>query len=289
MTRGLRFGIAALVGGCGFDSSGATGGSAASTGTEGSTSTADDGEASTTTSQSASTGAATSTGADESGDVGATSGGSEVDSTGAGDPCAVDNGGCDDDATCSIDDHGEVVCTCHEGFEGDGSECTVVPALEMLRWELPCGVDLGLTCSADMNAMDSAVLVGEPGVIYAVELRIRGVLEQKAYSGGMDDGFWYEGGDPVFDAGWNATSLVISDPPQVFRYNNGPSSVWECVLVDVTRTVYVTAGATVSISVDTGNAIIVDNDSGVVVPDVDPAPEAFDGQFAQVDIVSIQL
>ncbi|HET6583750.1 MAG TPA: calcium-binding EGF-like domain-containing protein [Nannocystaceae bacterium] len=294
MTRVFGLAIAATLGGCGFDSSGSTAGQGGSTGGESSTTEADGAvttDVTTDGSQSAGADSTTSVGPDDTTGAGTTASeaGASESSTGAVDPCAVDNGGCDEDATCSLDDDGEVDCECDDGFEGDGEECTVVPALAMLRWNLPCGVDLGDTCTADMTAMDSAVLVGEPGVIYTVELRVRGVLESKAYANGTDDGAWYIGGDPVIDGGWNETTLEVSDPPQLFRYNNGTRGVWEPVAVDVTRTIHVTAGATVTIAVDTENAIIIDNDDGVVVPDVAPAPEAYDGQFAQVDILSIEL
>lgn len=290
MVRGGCFGIAVLLGGCAFDSSGSTGGQDASVGTESST-TDEVGDDATTASPSTGADAASTTGTDDGVDPGETSsdGGGDSSSTGGGDPCATDNGGCDEEATCTVDEQGKIDCECDQGFEGDGRECTVVPSLELLRWNLPCMVDLGDTCTSDMSALDSAVLVGEPGVIYAVELRIRGVLESKAYQNGMDDGSWYVGGDPVPDGGWNQTALEVSDPPQLFRYNNGLAGVWEPFAVDVTRIIHITAGATVTIAVDTENGIIIDNDDGVVVPDVEPAPEVYDGQFAQVDVLSIEL
>jgi hypothetical protein len=285
--RGIHCGIAALLGACSFDSTGGTGEGSSASATDVDTTAAadDDGTGTTSTASASESDSGTSTGADatSSGAVTTDDGGS----SGPPDPCAVDNGGCDEDATCSIDDDGEIECECPDGFDDDGEECTVVPALEVLRWELPCTDDLGATCTAATTASDSAVLVGETGVLYDVELRVRGVLEQKAYVGGVDDGLWYQGGDPLPDAGWNSTELAISDPAQIYRYNNGPSSVWECVEVDITRSVKVLAGATITISVANDNGIIITNDTEIVVPDVDPAPGAFDGQFAQLEAVSI--
>ncbi len=288
--RGIHCGVAALLVACSFDSTGGSGESASTTSGD-TTGMDDDGadDAPGTTSNGSMSGSESDTGpttdADSTSTAGATTddGG---DSSGEPDPCSVDNGGCDEDAECSVDDDGEVECECPDGFDGDGQECTVVPALEILRWELACGTDLGDTCTSDTSATDSAVLVAEPG-LYDVELRIRGVLEQKAYIGGVEDGVWYSGGDPLPDAGWNSTELTISDPAQVYRYNNGPSSVWEVVEVDITRSVKMTAGATITISVSNDNALMIDNDAGIVVDDIEPAPQAFDGQFAQLDAVSI--
>lgn len=287
--RGIHCGVAALVVACSFDSTGGTGEGSGATSAE-TTASADDDDGDDTTSNASMSGAESDTGGSTHVDSTTTAPGTSDDAgdtTGPADACAVDNGGCDEDAVCTVEDDGTVACACPDGFDGDGQECTVVPMLETLRWELPCGADLGDTCSADTSAMDSAVLVGEPGVLYDVELRIRGVLEQKAYIGGVDDGAWYSGGDPLPDAGWNSTELTISDPAQLYRYNNGPSSVWECVEVDITHVVKMSAGATISISVENDNAIMIDNDGGIVVADIEPAPEAFDGQFAQADAVSI--
>jgi len=41
----------------------------------------------------------------------------------AEDPCAINNGGCSHDATCTNADSGKT-CKCHTGFTGDGYTCT---------------------------------------------------------------------------------------------------------------------------------------------------------------------
>jgi len=40
------------------------------------------------------------------------------------DECAVNNGGCDPNAYCIINELGSVSCSCKGGYTGDGNTCT---------------------------------------------------------------------------------------------------------------------------------------------------------------------
>ena len=48
----------------------------------------------------------------------------EVDEGASTVDCAVDNGGCHPNATCEVDGQGEALCTCQNGWEGDGFSCS---------------------------------------------------------------------------------------------------------------------------------------------------------------------
>lgn len=38
-------------------------------------------------------------------------------------PCSINNGNCSKNAYCSLNDEDKVICTCKEGYEGDGYTC----------------------------------------------------------------------------------------------------------------------------------------------------------------------
>lgn len=198
---------------------------------------------------------------------------------------------CDPDAVCSV--VGDAIeCTCNEGYTGDGYTCVVVPALATLRWEMPCLPQLcGEACETELaETADAEVLTGEPGVLYDVTLRIRGVVEEKTYLGGTEDGHWHEGGEPADDA-FNEMYLDISAPPRRYWLNGGTSNQGWCVPLDYQRGVEVEAGATVTIGMfDPNTCQILNQDQPggdpIVIPDIPPAPNFYDGQFVQVDAVS---
>ncbi len=210
-----------------------------------------------------------------------------------GPSCAQSNGGCDPNATC-VDQDDSILCTCNPGYEGDGQQCSVDATLPTLRIEVLCldrenGCNT-LYCVVSSAESDQAMLTGDPAVIYEVTLRFRGVMEEKAYFGGFDDGLWNEGGWPL-DDGWNTYSLDISDPAQSYWLNSGAQETDHCEMVDYQQTVSIRGGSTVSVTMLDPNGCTTKNldDGGepIVIPMIPPAPEAFDGQFLQIDVVDI--
>lgn len=206
--------------------------------------------------------------------------------------CRDDDGGCDPNATCN-DDSGAVECTCNLGYEGDGQRCSVDAMLPTLRLEMPCqsqGRCNSAYCFISNDPTDQAVMTGNPVVSYEVTLRFRGVMEEKAYFGGTDDGLWNEGGSPA-DDGWNTYRLEISSPSQSYWLNSGSQFSDHCEMVDYEQTVTITGGATVSVAGfepnDCGARNLDDDGQPIVIPGIDPAPAPFDGQFLQVDVVSV--
>jgi hypothetical protein len=204
------------------------------------------------------------------------------------DPCAG-TGGCDFDASCSPDPSGEVaVCDCNDGFVGNGRTCVVAPSLPMLRAEAECGTTVGDYCTTG-GASSEVAMGGELGFSYVVSLRIRGVVETKAYDGGTQDGLWHSDGDPGDIDLWNTVTLSISSPAQTIRMNSGSSGGTSLVLVDYMHDVTIDAGAVVRLEFDEIDGSQISNNDDVVVPGIPPAPDAFDGQFLQIDAIAIEL
>jgi hypothetical protein len=279
---------------CAFDAAG--GGSGGLGGTEGESEGAADTERETDPAgpgdPSGGTAGATSTTGEASTDAAseASGPGDETgESTTGIDGCAVDNGGCDPHAACT-DVRGQVSCECSPGWTGDGFVCESDASLDPLRLESPCaGTTVACnttTCTSASPAPEHAVFHGTPGVTYVATLRIRGVVEEKSYSGGTQTGHWNEGGSP--GAGlWNIYALQVED--DVFYLNAGTGGQLQCVGLDYEATVLVEGGTTLVLSSDDPDDCQVRNrdwlGTPLVVPDIPPAPDSFDGQFVQIDLV----
>jgi hypothetical protein len=124
-------------------------------------------------------------------------------------------------------------------------------------------------------------------------MRFRGVVETEGYTGGSNDGAFFQvGGEPIFDT-WNIYKLEISAPPQTYFLNRGQGGLYHCFAIDYSKTVQMSAGATVTLTadpVDSAQEEIVNvdqNGSSIVVDGVPPAPAPFDGQFIQVDVTAV--
>jgi hypothetical protein len=136
------------------------------------------------------------------------------------------------------------------------------------------------------------------GSIYNVTLRFRGVVEQKTYSGvvagvtatGTNGSSFVVGGMPAAD-GYNVYMLAISSPKQVAYLNAGSSNVNQCWAIDYTVTLPMLSGATIVMTADTIDQYEVFNQDAngnpIVVPNIPPAPNSFDGQFVQMDVVQV--
>lgn len=282
---------------CSFDAAG--GGSGASVDTEATTDspthddTGRDAVGHDTVDPSGGTAGATGTGGEDttgtSTEASSTTELDESDSSTGADGCVLDNGGCDPHATCT-DMGGRIACECMPGWMGDGFACESDASLDTLRLESPCaGTTLACnttTCSSASVSPEIAMFQGTPGVTYAATLRVRGVVEEKSYSGGTQTGHWYEGGSPGLGL-WNVYALQIDGT--TYHLNAGTGGVLQCVGLDYEVTVLVEGGAELELSVDDPDDCQVRNrtllNEPIVVPDIPPAPDAFDGQFIQIDLV----
>lgn len=173
----------------------------------------------------------------------------------------------------------------------EGACFDVASGLNGLRWEMRCLPEHGRQCVAERaDPARSAALGGEPGVLYEVRLRVRGVVELAPYRGGLGEGHWYDGGDPA-DGNANLALLTVSEPAQHHFLNAGEAGRQHPIAVDYAHTIRVAGGAEVTLSAHAQDGLLLSN-RGVdgrplVVQGIPPSPRPFDGQFLQVDVVSV--
>lgn len=166
----------------------------------------------------------------------------------------------------------------------------VATSLGGLRWNLPCTTPFNEdNCNTTDPSAVTATLGGASGT-YQVTLRFRGVVEGKTYTGGSTEGPFNIGGVPATD-GFNLYKMEVSDPPQSYYLNAGTSGVGLCFAIDYTKTIPMAAGATVSLTATAVDGVqhknLDDTYTPIVVAGIAPAPDAFDGQFIQMDVVSV--
>jgi hypothetical protein len=165
----------------------------------------------------------------------------------------------------------------------------VASDLEELRVEAPCTNGGSPICTASTTASEPVTMGGEAGAVYDVTLRIRGVVEQKTYTGGTQDGFFYAGGTPAAD-GYNVVKLEVSEPAATYYLNAGTSGIERVWELDATEKIPVAAGATVVVTSEPGDGLQIANTDGtgqpIIPPGIPPAPEAFPGQFVHVEVIA---
>lgn len=167
----------------------------------------------------------------------------------------------------------------------------IASSLNGLRWELPCTSNIsGEACFCATKTVTSTVMDGVFGKTYNVTIRFRGVVEYKAYYGGSNDGEHFQIGGTPFNNLYNIYKLEISNPPQIFYLNRGAESEY-CYAIDYIKTIQIASNATATL---TANSIeggqLKNRDSfgnPIVVPDIVPYPNPYNGQFIQMDIISV--
>jgi hypothetical protein len=133
-------------------------------------------------------------------------------------------------------------------------------------------------------------LGGAPGVTYDVKLHFRGVVEQKTYTGGCTDGSYWLTGGSVPNDGYNVYRLTVSSPPQTFYLNRGASSITNVWALDLTQTIRIDAGATVTLFADTVDSQEIKNVDGVGMPvsvQNVSVMQPYNGQFIQMDVEGV--
>jgi hypothetical protein len=210
--------------------------------------------------------------------------------------------------TGSCDSH-EAGLACEAGSVLSMGRCmNVAGNLDGLRWQLPCTMPGDPVCITDVDGSDTQVLTttlgGAPGQMYAVTLHFRGEVEQKTYVGG-DAGppvtagaqglanaqLFVSGGADNGDT-WNIYEMQVSDPPGVYFLNSGMSNITNVFWLDFLATIPMKAGATLTLTANAVDDREIENVNGidggaVLVPGVPPYPQAYDGQFVQMDVVSV--
>ena len=176
-------------------------------------------------------------------------------------------------------------------------------AIDGYRWEFPCkGVALenpkpGMDCESGLvtgdpkktdNFTAERKFEGEKGKRYQVTLRFRGVVEPMMYKGGkMDGDYFYIGGEPNNNT-YNIYKLTVSSPASHYYLNRQDKVGHRIFTIDYTKTIDIDGGATITFLGDGQNGRLIANFDKLVVPDIAPAPKAFNGQFVQVNVLDVK-
>jgi hypothetical protein len=227
-------------------------------------------------------------GDDESGTAGGDAATAESDgATQTPGPTSAGPGGDDDDADDDAVDDGGTSGGC-----SDAGECA--PMLRPLRYENPCTGSMTRACPwanfcvMANEATDSATFEGEPGVVYDVTLRARGVVSQIFVVGGETEGHFNVGGQPMPTNPFHPVRLDVSDPPGTYFFNAGPDQAEYTVPIDEMHVVPIAAGAQLTLGhYDTSNCSPRNADPGgmpVALPDIEDPAQPYDGQFFRVEL-----
>jgi hypothetical protein len=178
----------------------------------------------------------------------------------------------------------------------------IAAAIDGYRYEFPCkdpmpenpkpGADgISARATADPATNDKFTDVrkfgGEPGKRYKVTLRVRGVVEPMMYKNGQQVGdYFYIGGGPN-NATYNIYQLTISSPASHFFFNRQDKVGHRIFTIDYTATIEIEGGATLTFNGDGQNGRMITNFAKLVVPDVPPAPQPFNGQFIQLNVTDV--
>ncbi len=128
---------------------------------------------------------------------------------------------------------------------------------------------------------------GQPGKRYQVKLRFRGVVEPMKYKGGKQVGEYFYIGGEGDDKTYNIYKLAISSPESHYFLNRQDATGHKIFSIDYTQTVEIDGGATVTFYGNGQNGKMISNFKKLVVPDVEPAPKPFNGQFIQVNVIDV--
>ncbi|MDR3403914.1 MAG: hypothetical protein P4L99_15565 [Chthoniobacter sp.] len=178
----------------------------------------------------------------------------------------------------------------------------IAAALDGYRFEFPCkdpmpenpkpgadGVSARATNDPATNDKftDVRTFGGEPGKRYKVTLRVRGVVEPMMYKDGQMEGeYFYIGGAPN-NATYNIYELTVSSPAAHFFFNRQDKVGHRIFTIDYTATIEIEGGATLTLHGDGQNGRMITNFLKLVVPEVPPAPQPYNGQFIQLNVTDV--
>ena len=166
-------------------------------------------------------------------------------------------------------------------------------AMSGQHWHLPCTTgNLGnYNCNCASGPQDEAVVIAGSGR-WSVTVRIRGVMEAIGYSGGTaGTSGWYVGGVPG-DGADNYYKLTVSlpAPAQHYYINRGTPTGQQSFLYDFMATFEVDGGATITYEANGQDGLQWGNYGPSHMPwtitGVTTTPSPYDGQFAQLDVLS---
>ncbi len=189
-------------------------------------------------------------------------------------------------------------------------------AFDSFRIELPCDHDQEQPCEAQNSAVPNRGYLccyidqtierkrlppldkdlsfgGESGKVYDVTLRVRGVVENRDYgAGGTKQGDWVRvGGVRPAPSAIHVFGIATHDPELNYFLNswNDTSDLARIIAVDYQVTIPIKGGAKVRVFEYDDIGKIWKNAEGLKVEGIAPYPDAFEGQFLQLNVVSVNL
>jgi hypothetical protein len=177
-------------------------------------------------------------------------------------------------------------------------------SLAGLRLEVPCSDakfggdtechwDPALLQTADpawkLKREIARTFAGQAGVLYDVTLRVRGVVEPKNFTGGEVRFDHFQTGGAAIRNDYNFYSLAVSEPAATYTFNRHADQVGHYTFpIDYQVTIPVRGGARLTMGAYDSNDVAIANHRHFVVDGVAPAPGFFDGQFFQLDVISVR-
>jgi hypothetical protein len=138
------------------------------------------------------------------------------------------------------------------------------------------------------NFTETRKFGGVPGKRYQVTLRFRGVVEPMMYKGGQQVGEHFYIGGEKDNPTYNIYQISVSSPKAHYFLNRQDKVGHRIFTIDYTQTIEIEGGAEVVFFGDGQNGRMITNFKKLVVPDISPAPEPYNGQFIQVDVVDVK-
>jgi hypothetical protein len=174
---------------------------------------------------------------------------------------------------------------------------------DKFRFEFPCkdpmpenpkeGADgISARASGDPKTSDQFTVTrrfgGEPGRRYQVTLRFRGVVEPMMYKGGQSVGEYFYVGGEKDNATYNIYEIRVSSPANHYFLNRQDKVGHRIFAIDYTQTLEVDGGAEIVFHGNGQNGRMITNFKKIVIPEIPPAPEPFNGQFIQIDVLEVR-
>jgi hypothetical protein len=238
-------------------------------------------------------------GADAAGAAGASNAGGAAGSagaSGAGGLAGATGGGAGGDAEGAAGFGG---ASGSAGAGSGGAGAVLAAELHQFRFECPCKEgaanhtsdgNCNVTPETDRQTV-AKTMGGDAGTVYDVTLRVRGLTEPNTYKNGMRQGERFYIGGTTNTPGYTSYMMTIADPPQHFFFNYNATTSHMHFVLDYEVTVKIRGGSQVTFDVDGDGSVPdghqVSNFDDTVVPGVPPAPMPYDGQFVQLDVVSV--
>jgi len=200
-------------------------------------------------------------------------------------PCA-ENRACPTDQMCIAG-----VCRGSDFVPGDAPVDAASPAFALSgqRWLSPCTGPAGggTLCPCAGSAQTQMVTLAGASTIYQVTVRIRGVVELAPYTGGSVTATDFYTGGAVNNTFANIYEISVSSPmAHYFINNSGATTGSGLVAIDYMAELPIAGDAVVTFTTNGQDSEEVANSNGLTVPGVTTNPQPYNGQFAQLDVIS---